>query len=181
MIFLKQKKIKNELEYNINEKIEIKEILYEDLLDNIFYSECSEISTKEKSSEKESIYLEMDSLLINIKSKEVIYEKETFSSLYDEINFNNIIDIKCIFNNCVSLLSLPDISKWNTNNINDMSGILGNCKSLSSLPYISKWNTNNVYDMSGMFFNCESLLSIPVISKWNTKDVNDMSGMFFNC
>ena len=52
-----------------------------------------------------------------------------------------------MFNNCSSLLSLPDISKWNTNNVTDMSFMFVNCSSLSSLPDISKWNTNNVTDV----------------------------------
>ena len=38
------------------------------------------------------------------------------------------------------------------NNVINMSGMLTECKSLLSLPDISKWNTNNVINMSGMFF-----------------------------
>ena len=49
--------------------------------------------------------------------------------------------------------------------------MFANCLSLSSLPDISKWNTSNVIDMSGMFTNCSSLLSLPDISKWNTINV----------
>ena len=39
------------------------------------------------------------------------------------------------------------------------------CKSLISLPDISKWNTKDVTDMSYMFYNCSSLSSLPDISK----------------
>ena len=46
--------------------------------------------------------------------------------------------MKDLFRGCKSLLSLPDISKWNTNNVIDMEGIFDGCKSLSSLPDISK-------------------------------------------
>ena len=52
-----------------------------------------------------------------------------------------------------------------------MSGIFGYCLSLTSLPDISKWNTSNVTNMSGMFFGCISLTSLPEISKWNTSNV----------
>ena len=62
-----------------------------------------------------------------------------------------------MFNNCSSLSSLPDISKWNTNNVTDMSYLFYNCSLLSSLPDISKWNTNNVIDMNCLFFNCSLL------------------------
>ena len=41
-----------------------------------------------------------------------------------------------------------------------MSGMFDNCSSLSSLPDISKWNTNKVIDMKEMFKNCFSLLFI---------------------
>ena len=40
----------------------------------------------------------------------------------------------------------------------NLSGMFHNCYSLISLPDISKWNTNNVYNMSGMFHNCCSLM-----------------------
>ena len=62
-----------------------------------------------------------------------------------------------IFNNCESLISLPDISKWNTKNVTNMSFMFNNCESLNNLPDISKWDTKNVDNMSGMFYSCESL------------------------
>ena len=68
--------------------------------------------------------------------------------------------MQSMFYNCSSLISLPDISKWNTNNVKNMSWMFYGCSSLSSLPDISKWNTNNVKDMHEMFKNCFSLLFI---------------------
>ena len=72
----------------------------------------------------------------------------------------------CIFYNCSFLLSLPDISKWNTNNVKNMNYLFYNCSSLSSLPNISKWNTSNAVYIIGIFYNCSSLSSLPNISKW---------------
>ena len=43
-----------------------------------------------------------------------------------------------MFYGCKSLLSLPDISKWNTSSVDDMRRMFYGCKSLSSLPDISK-------------------------------------------
>ena len=43
--------------------------------------------------------------------------------------------------------------------------MFGVCSSLLSLPDISKWNTNKVSDMSKMFFECSSLSFLPDISK----------------
>ena len=39
-----------------------------------------------------------------------------------------------MFYECSSLSSLPDISKWNTNNVNNMSDMYNDCISLLSLP-----------------------------------------------
>jgi len=43
-----------------------------------------------------------------------------------------------MFYGCSSLISLPDISKWNMNNNIDISYMFYGCSSLSSLPDISK-------------------------------------------
>ena len=51
-----------------------------------------------------------------------------------------------MFYDCSSLISLPDISKWDTKNVTSMSFMFYGCQSLNSLAAISKWNTNNVFD-----------------------------------
>ena len=43
-----------------------------------------------------------------------------------------------MFKNCSSLISLPDISKWNTSNVKDMSEIFKNCSLLISFTSIKK-------------------------------------------
>ena len=93
----------------------------------------------------------------------------------------NITSMRGMFQNCSNLISLPDISKWNTKNVTNMGYMFYDCSSLKSLPDISKWNTNNVINLSYMFSNCSSLLSLPDMSKWNTNNVNDMREMFSNC
>jgi surface protein len=55
------------------------------------------------------------------------------------------------------------------------------CISLSSVPDISKWDTGNIEDMSWMFFECKLLNSFPDISKWNIKKAKNMKFMFLNC
>ena len=49
-----------------------------------------------------------------------------------------------LFKNCSSLISLPNISKWNTSNVEEMNDLFKNCSSLISLPDISKWDITNV-------------------------------------
>ena len=48
-----------------------------------------------------------------------------------------------LFYGCKSLLSLPDISKWDFNDFIEMRGIFNRCESLISLPNISTRNINN--------------------------------------
>ena len=96
-------------------------------------------------------------------------------------NTQNVIKMKDLFSNCKLLSSLPDISKWNTQKVYDMSGMFRCCVSLTSLPDISKWNTQNVTDINGMFSGCESLTSLPDISKWNFKNLEHILYLFSGC
>ena len=52
--------------------------------------------------------------------------------------------MNAVFYNCKSLISLPDISKWDTSNVTILSSIFANCESLKNMPDISKWNTKNI-------------------------------------
>ena len=111
--------------------------------------------------------------------KIIIYDKELNIVEYLKINKKDkilkiklkeiklITDISEMFYNCESLITLPDISNWNTNNVTNVSSMFFDCKSLISLPDISNWNTNNITDMSYMFSGCRSLISLPNISNWN--------------
>ena len=94
------------------------------------------------------------------------YNNSTINYIRDKIIIYQHIyyyDMSRMFYDCISLLSLPDISKWNTINVINMSDMFSCCSSLSSLPDISKWNTNNVNNMSRMFDNCILLLCIPYL------------------
>ena len=79
--------------------------------------------------------------------KMIINDKDyKISEKYDITNYNSnkleikltkinkIINTSYMFRGCLSLSSLPDISKWNTNNVIDMSCMFEGCPSLSSLP-----------------------------------------------
>ena len=112
---------------------------------------------------------------IEIKTKE---QKLLEIKLFE---INSITNMSDMFNECNSLNSLPDISKWDTQNVTNMSSMFRWCSSLSSLPDISKWDTKNVTDMSCMFHYCRSLNSLPDISEWDTKNVTRMSCMFYRC
>ena len=150
------------------------EDIYEDYCDNNhdnFYNDNDNIfsNCSENAKRKDMDINHSNSTISDIKDNIIIHQYNYYSNMSE------------IFYNCRSLLSLPDISKWNTNNVEDISSMFYNCSSLSSLPDISKWKTNNVKNMSEIFSNCSSLSSLPDISKWNTKNVINMSKIFYDC
>ena len=65
-----------------------------------------------------------------------------------------------MFNNCKSLISLPDISNWNTSNVTDMKNMFQMCDSLVSLPDISKWDTSKAKNKNTMFNKSFNILNI---------------------
>jgi len=88
--------------------------------------------------------------------------------------------MKCLFYNCSSLTSIPDISKWNPIKVKNIGAMFGYCLSLISLPEISKWNIDKVKDIRFIFTNCSSLVSLPDISKWNMKKIKKKDGPCYN-
>ena len=130
------------------------------------------------------------------KCKIIYKEKEYELTQYFDIDSNyddngllsiklkgidNIVDASKMFYKCKSLLSLPDISNWNTSKVINMMNIFYKCRSLISLSGISNWDTSNVRNMCCMFYGCSSLAHLPVILNWNTSKVSDMRGMFHEC
>ena len=151
--------------YNINRKEKQLKLFGKNFINNN-KENCYIVINGEKSELQE--YIDITKLKGN-KLEVKLYETKSITTM------------SCMFCNCSSLQSLPDISKWNTKNVIDMNSMFSDCKSLQSLPDISKWDTKNVTVMAEMFYNCSSLQSLPDISKWDTKNVTAMSYMFYNC
>ena len=105
------------------------------------------------------------------------------------IGIKNITDMSFMFGGELGVfsieeckvISIPDISKWNTSKVFNMRGVFDHCSHLESLPDISKWNTSNVIYMALMFNGCSSLKSLPDISKWNISKLTETSFMFSDC
>ena len=109
----------------------------------------------------------------NKKNCKIIYENKMYS-LIDEfkvgnignieiklLGINNITNLKYMFYGCKSLVSINNMSNWNTSHVTNMSHMFEGCSSLSTLPDISKWNTSNVTHMIAMFSGCKKSLKIP--------------------
>ena len=139
-------------------------------------------------------YNHKDDIILKLRIKDIItdvsymfYECDSlllFPNKPNGLSFlvgSNVIEMRNMFSGCKSLISLPDVSRWNTSNIHNMTFMFRGCESLQSLPDISKWNTSNVTKMKSVFSCCESLIYLPEISKWNTSNVKDMSYIFYGC
>jgi surface protein len=66
-----------------------------------------------------------------------------------------------MFFSCSKLVSLPDISGWDTQNVKNMTGMFGDCGMLTSLPDLSKWTVNKKTLIMNMFKGCREDLEIP--------------------
>ena len=128
-------------------------------------------------------YLNNNDKIKNIDMSYMFSECSYLISITDisEWNTKKVTNMSGMFSGCSSLISLPDIYKWNTKKVTNMSGMFSGCKSLISLQDIYLLDTTNVTNMSEMFLGCSSLTSLPDISEWNTKKVTNMSGMFLGC
>ena len=71
-----------------------------------------------------------------------------------------IKDMSYMFYNCTSLISVTDLSYWNTYSVTNMSYMFYNCINLKSLEVIASWDISNVTDVSYMFYNCQSIREI---------------------
>jgi len=138
-----------------------------ELLDiNLYYLPCEEekIGKKLKIFGKTFVENNKDKCKIIYKEKEYELE-EYFNNIDDNYNYKdlliiklngikNITNISFMFHECKSLISIPDISEWNTSNVTNMNHMFWKCSSLISFPDIPKWNTSNVIFMDGMFQEC---------------------------
>ena len=61
------------------------------------------------------------------------------------------------------LISLQDISEWDTKNVTNMNAMFYNCTSLKSLPEMSNCDKKNFTKKNYMFYHCSSLKSLPDI------------------
>ena len=97
----------------------------------------------------------------------------------ENLNTEEVKNMRYMFSDCPNLRSLTLSSFFNTANVTDMSSMFRGCSSLTSLD-LSKFNTDKVENMSSMFNGCSDLENL-TLSSFNTDKVTDMSAMFGSC
>ena len=146
---------------------------------NNFYEKTDNLNETDKGNTFYDDNLALSTIPKNINNSS--YTEMNELNIFREKILSNVTNMSGMFNGCSSLISLPDISKWDTKNVKDMNDMFCECSSLISLPDISKWDTTNATLIGHMFCECSSLLSLPDISKWGTKNIIDFMGMFEGC
>lgn len=96
----------------------------------------------------------------------------TFTEVPEIFDFNGVTDMSNMFNNCVSLISIPELD---TSNVSDMSSMFYYCRKLQTIPEL---DTSNVSNMAQMFYYCQDLQTIPAL---DTSNVTNMHSMFSYC
>ena len=178
---------------NLNEicNINIPDVINNDIIYDLYNQMNDSILIKYKGS-KDPIRIFGENFVLNNKQCEIKYKgkktpiKEFLESNEDIfeiklLGINSITNASYMFFDCQNLLSVVDISRWNTKNITDLSGMFCSCKLLNNLPDISNWDTSKIKDMSDIFNGCEALSSLPDISKWDLSNTNNIGGMFYGC
>ena len=100
---------------------------------------------------------------INSSDKKSLLEEYKQLSFYlkdYDWKFSKSTNMEHMFDGCSSLISLPDMSRWDTSNVINLSYIFSGCSALKTLSDISTWEANKVIDMSNMFKGCSSLVSL---------------------
>ncbi len=71
---------------------------------------------------------------------------------------------KILFCGCSLLISLPNISKWNTINVKYMTKMFEGCLSLPYIPNITIFLSTTISNKNNIFNDCLTAINLPDIS-----------------
>ena len=109
-----------------------------------------------------NLYCLADSYEKRIYNNDLIKELDDSSQSNFTISINN--DYSDNFNTIENIINIFQKTNLKVDKLINMSNLFLGCISLISAPDLSNWNTSNVIDMRGMFYGCSSLISFPDIS-----------------
>ncbi len=92
----------------------------------------------------------------------------------DTPDLSKITNLKCMFEDCASLVTNAAMNNWNTSRIKNMSLMFAHAAAFNQP--IDNWDVSNVTNMSGMFLGASSFNQ--PIGNWNVSKVSDMGEMF---
>ena len=187
----KKKELELEIEYKINKYKKQVNLFGDKFVENNKKKIKMIINNKEQ--DLISIYTHNgseDTLKIKIAPKEKITDLSYMFYKVDSLitppnlskwDLSSVTNMSNMFYECEMLETLPDFSNWITKNVKDMSYMFYRCYKITSIPDCSSWDTSSVENMSHMFHDCKMLTSLPDISKWDVSNLKDMNNMFNRC
>ena len=115
------------------------------------------------------------------KTLDNLFASDKVLTIPDVSNWDtsNVVGMSELFSGCEKLTSV-DLTKWKTDNVASMYGMFKGCKALTELD-LSSFNTANVTSMSEMFASCEKLKTLKVSDTFTTGKVTNMGSMFYSC
>ena len=131
-------KINNNISKNIEEQMS--SII--NLSHDIFSSSLSTIGFQKSN---DLILSDDNSFFLKFCKQKILLEKEQLNS---KDYYIIVKDIKYMFYECSSLLSITGLSKLNTSNIKNMSHLFENCSLLEKIGNINQWDINKVNNIS---------------------------------
>ena len=94
---------------------------------------------------------------------------------------SHVTRLDSLFNGCMLLCSVGDLSGWNIANANTLGAMFSGCPQLRSVGDLSAWNVGNVTNMGNLFQGCYKLEYVGDLSNWNTAKVTSFLNMFYQC
>ena len=124
-----------------------------------------------------------------IDMSHMFYDCYTLISLSDNNEISNIkiyiTNSHCMFRGCKSLcnslISLPDLSKWNISNVEDMSNMFYGCNSIKSLPYfymLNKYKNYIIFEVT--YKNNKDEGKVKILGYDFIKKNNDNGSIIYN-
>lgn len=96
-------------------------------------------------------------------------------SFIKNLSGKNLVDMSYMFNGCTALEKL-DLSKLDVSKVTTMAHAFDSCEKLVTIGDVSGWNTKNVTDMSSMFIGCDELFIN--CTKWDVSSVTKSDNFY---
>lgn len=160
------------LAYFLNERLiinkDFKEYIIKCTNDDVYNIVLAEVKKQAKRPQRESRPIDLN----HIDVSEVTSMSCLFDTVNDVLLHDEGIHLKYI-----------DISGWDVSNVEEMKWMFADCKSLVSVGNLSNWKLNSIRATDGMFKNCIKLEYIGDISNWHVEDILDsgFEEMFKGC
>ena len=122
-------------------------------------------------------------LIINGQESPLVenYELKEGINIIQMIILNKLINLECMFKECVSLTNIDELKFLDTREIENFSFLFYECKSLKNLNALENWDVSNGNNFKCMFFGCISLINLNGLENWDVSNSENFKSMFCGC